>query len=96
MLSRTVDESVRMVIRGVVQGVGFRHFIFRRATELGLSGDVRNLPDGAVEVRARGDAASVAQLLELARHGPPSARVDDVEVQSGDSASWPAGFRIRP
>jgi len=85
-----------MVIRGVVQGVGFRYFILRRATELGLSGDVRNLPDGAVEVRACGDAAGVAQLLELARRGPSSARVDDVEVQSGYGARWPTGFRIRP
>jgi acylphosphatase len=85
-----------MVIRGVVQGVGFRHFIFRRATELGLSGDVRNLPDGAVEVRARGDAASIEALMALARRGPSSARVDDVEIHSEDSATWPSGFRIRP
>jgi acylphosphatase len=96
ILRGTVSVSVRMVIRGAVQGVGFRHFIFRRATELGLSGDVRNLPDGSVEVRARGDAIRIDELIALARRGPTSARVAGVEIAPGDAEALSPGFHIRP
>ncbi|MGB7211897.1 MAG: acylphosphatase [Gemmatimonadales bacterium] len=66
-------------IRGTVQGVGFRWFVARHATPLGLVGYARNLPDGSVEVVASGDAGAIERLaLELAR-GPEFARVDAVE-----------------
>jgi len=94
MLARIVGESIRMVISGRVQGVGFRHFMWRRATELGLSGDVRNLASGAVEVRARGEAAALDQLAALARQGPPAARVTEVRIDPED-ADLASGFRVR-
>ena len=83
-------RGVRLVIHGRVQGVGFRHFIWRRATELGLEGDVRNRPDGAVEIMAFGEAGALDQLIELARRGPSAARVSEVEVR------YDAGHRTRP
>jgi len=70
-----------VVVRGLVQGVGFRHHTKVRARELGLVGWVRNRPDGSVEVWAEGDAGRVAELDRWLRIGPPAARVDEVEVR---------------
>lgn len=71
--------GVRFVIRGTVQGVGFRWFVARHATRLGVVGYARNLPDGSVEVVASGLLEAVESLgRELAR-GPEFARVDAVE-----------------
>jgi acylphosphatase len=68
------------VIRGDVQGVGFRYFVIDRARPLGLRGWVRNRPDGAVELMVEGERAQLESLLGAARHGPRGASVTDVEV----------------
>lgn len=65
-------------VTGRVQGVGFRWWTRARATRLGLSGTVRNLPDGAVAVHARGPADALADLAAWLAGGPPGARVDEV------------------
>lgn len=69
------------VVRGRVQGVGYRFFAERAASELGLKGYVRNLPDGRVEVYAAGDDQSLDQLGEQLREGPRAARVEGVDEQ---------------
>lgn len=69
-------ESAAWRIQGIVQGVGFRYFAFRNAKMLSLCGWVRNLPDGSVEVVARGDSSSLTQLREILAVGPRSGRVD--------------------
>ncbi len=72
---------VRAVVRGRVQGVAFRAATLDEARRLGgLSGWVKNLPDGSVEVLAEGGRATVEALLSWCRHGPRAARVDDVQV----------------
>jgi len=71
--------TCRFLISGLVQGVGFRYFVHRRATSLGLSGWVRNLPDGRVEVVASGTAEGLAGLEIALDRGPPMARVKKVE-----------------
>ncbi|HXG42154.1 MAG TPA: acylphosphatase [Dehalococcoidia bacterium] len=74
--------SLRAIVRGRVQGVGFRDFVWRRARFLGVRGYVRNLPDGqSVEVVAEGEREALEQLLEYLREGPRAARVDAVEVE---------------
>ncbi|WP_069808314.1 acylphosphatase [Vulcanisaeta thermophila] len=74
-------RRVHVLVRGLVQGVGFRAFVARNARRLGVKGFVRNLPDGfTVEVVAEGEEDSVNKLLELIRRGPPGAVVEDVEV----------------
>ena len=70
----------RFLIRGVVQGVGFRHAMKREAQRLGLSGWVRNRANGSVEAIASGDDDAIDALHHWARRGPASARVDEVEV----------------
>ncbi len=66
----------RFLIRGRVQGVGFRYFADSVAAREGLHGWVRNLPDGGVEARVEGDAEAVERFERAVRHGPPAARVD--------------------
>src|SRR5207249_1996121 len=70
----------RVLVAGRVQGVFYRASARAEATALGLSGRVRNLPDGRVEAVFQGPRAAVERMVEWCRHGPPSARVDSVEV----------------
>jgi acylphosphatase len=71
----------RYRVRGRVQGVGFRWFVMSAAERLGLEGFVRNLPDGSVEVVARGTREAVDELERILNRGPATARVDGVEKQ---------------
>ena len=83
----------RFLVSGRVQGVGFRWFVTRLGSELGLRGIVRNLRDGRVEVVASGTESALAQLAEALTDGPPAARVDGVETaQVQDEASLPNRF----
>jgi DNA ligase D-like protein (predicted 3'-phosphoesterase) len=74
-------EAIRAVVRGDVQGVGFRDATRRRARELGVMGWVRNGEDGAVLVHAEGAEKGVGELLSFLDEGPQLARVADVEVE---------------
>ena len=71
--------SCRFLVRGRVQGVGYRYFVLREAEGLGVSGFARNLPDGSVEVVAEGDDPVLQQLEERLRQGPSFAKVAAVE-----------------
>jgi acylphosphatase len=74
-------ERLHAVVRGSVQGVGFRYFIQRKARQLGLHGWVRNNDDGTVELLAEGSRTDLEQLMMAAEEGPRMARVQRVEVQ---------------
>jgi acylphosphatase len=69
----------RWVVRGMVQGVGFRWFVWREAERLGLRGSAKNLPDGSVEVIAEGPEKELEQLERSLARGPAAAQVDRVE-----------------
>lgn len=69
----------RYVVRGQVQGVGFRWFVARQAHRLGLRGFVRNMDDGSVEVVAQGPDSAVDELARSLIQGPARARVSRVE-----------------
>jgi acylphosphatase len=71
--------AVRLIVRGRVQGVGFRWFVRERAQRDGLAGWVRNMEDGGVEIAAAADADALERFVEVVRRGPPGARVDLVE-----------------
>ena len=68
-------ETYYVRVRGVVQGVGFRHATVRQAHALGIRGWVANLDDGSVEAILQGTANQVDRMLSWLRHGPPAARV---------------------
>lgn len=82
------------VVRGRVQGVGFRYSAVREARRLGLRGTVANLPDGSVGVEAEGDRAVLEGFLAWLRRGPPGAHVRDVDVQWRDATGRFAGFDV--
>jgi acylphosphatase len=88
-------RAVRVFIEGSVQGVGYRYWTERVATELGLTGWVRNRRDGAVEALFCGPAQDVAQMLERCRDGPRSARVTAVKIVEEGSMA-PDGFEVLP
>ncbi|MGE5276337.1 MAG: acylphosphatase [Acidobacteriota bacterium] len=71
----------RVTVVGRVQGVGFRFFAERAANELGVTGWVRNLPDGKVESLAEGEEEAVARYLERLREGPRLGRVTELLVE---------------
>jgi acylphosphatase len=73
-------QRLHGVIRGDVQGVGFRFFLIRRAKALGLTGWVTNRDDGTVEFIAEGSRSALEQLERAAREGPPMARVSAVDT----------------
>jgi len=69
----------RWMVRGRVQGVGFRWFVWREADRLGLGGFARNLRDGAVEVVSQGPDEALDRFAQALRRGPSGARVDALE-----------------
>lgn len=83
----------RIVVRGDVQGVGYRASCRRVAEQLGVAGTVRNLPDGSVEVIAEGDAAAVDRLVEWCREGPAYGRVTATVVDPEEPAGL-TDFRV--
>ena len=80
-----------IVVRGHVQGVGYRAFVEQEARALGLEGWVRNCRDGTVEALFAGEAEIIETMIAICRRGPYAARVDQIDQRVGS----PADFRLR-
>jgi acylphosphatase len=93
-VEKSNSEARRYVVRGRVQGVGFRWFVEREAHMLGIAGWVRNNPDGSVEVLAMGTREQLAGLRSRLREGPRAARVDDVDELEARPVPGLNTFRI--
>lgn len=76
-----MTTGVELRIRGVVQGVGFRYFCYTHARTLGLTGWVKNAPDGSVVVLAEGDRSAIEALIEELRVGPMAATVTNLDIK---------------
>lgn len=89
--------AVRVVVRGRVQGVGYRWFVRDAASAHGASGWVRNRRDGSVEALLCGAADAVDAVLTAMAEGPAHARIDEIATMdaASDPADTPAGFEIR-
>ena len=97
MSMTSTDKPVlarRFLVRGRVQGVGFRWFVEREAHVLGIAGWVRNNADGSVEVLAQGTRDQLLGLRSRLRQGPRAARVDDVEESEVGPVAGLSSFRI--
>jgi len=87
-------QARRFVVRGRVQGVGFRWFVEREAKTLGIAGWVRNNADSSVEILAMGTPDQLSALRGRLRQGPRAARVDNVEESEAKPISGLTNFRI--
>lgn len=94
-MSGGAKARLSVKVYGMVQGVGFRWHTQRFADGLGLSGWVRNLRDGGVEIQAEGSREDLERFLEWCRHGPDFAQVDKVTFDWGESRDEYVGFSIR-
>ncbi|MEA1870419.1 MAG: acylphosphatase [Euryarchaeota archaeon] len=91
-------KTVRIIVTGRVQGVGFRYFTVRCANDLGLCGWVRNLPDGSVETAIQGQGEKIEEMIGLLRQGPGAANVSGMEIEeieSGSRSEELSGFTMR-
>jgi acylphosphatase len=91
------DEIRQWTVTGRVQRVGFRAFVQREASRLGLRGTVRNTSDGAVEVVAAGSSDLLESLAAKLRQGPPASSVDSVSMVADSTVSLaelPSDFHI--
>ncbi len=84
----------RILVSGRVQGVAYRAFAHQEAVRRNLTGGVRNLDDGRVELEVEGEQESIAALLEMLKEGPPLARVDDLQVTWSAATGRYQDFRI--
>ena len=88
-------SAVRARIKGRVQGVGYRAFVVDQATARRLTGWVRNLRDGAVEMVLSGSAAGIEDMIAACREGPRFASVTGIETSPAPDEGWP-DFTVRP
>jgi acylphosphatase len=88
-------RAIEAIVRGRVQGVGFRWFVGRQAGALDVTGWVENRSDGSVVVHAEGPPADVDLLVDAIREGPPGADVASIEVTEMDGVGRHDGFEIR-
>ncbi len=87
-------QTRKFVVRGRVQGVGFRWFVEREAKTLGIAGWVRNNSDGSVEVLATGTRDQLSALRSRLQEGPRASRVDNVEEADAKPVAGLSTFRI--
>ena len=88
-------RSVKGLVSGRVQGVGFRYFVMRRAQTENICGYVRNLNDGRVEFLLQGEADSVSRVIGQIRVGPDYARVSELQLGDCDAIPGITEFVIR-
>ena len=91
-MADVIARKVRVF--GRVQGVFFRQWTVNQARELGVSGWVRNCPDGTLEAKMAGDADAVARMIDAMHQGPSQARVEDLTVESIEPEDF-SGFSVR-
>jgi acylphosphatase len=89
------NASVKLAVSGRVQGVGYRYFIARTASELGINGYVKNLYNGDVEIFAEGRKEFLEELIKRAKSGPPHAWVDTARIEWLEFNNKYDNFEIR-
>lgn len=87
--------TLRLVIEGFVQAVGYRHFAIEEALKLGLDGWIRNRSNGTVEALASGSTKNVEAFVGACMRGPPGSRVETVDLYNAEPPKQP-GFHRRP
>lgn len=86
--------GVHVYVSGLVQGVAFRYYARRQARGLGVTGWVKNLHDGRVELLLEGEESTVEQMVDWCRHGPRSAHVMDIRIEHYPHSGKYAAFEV--
>jgi len=89
-----MQVAVHIIVKGMVQGVGFRYFVWRQASKLGLSGYARNLYNGDVEIEAEGDRSLLEEFIKEVKVGPRLSDVRDMKIQWGEFQDRFKGFEV--
>ncbi len=95
-MGQEAKVSLHAIIKGQVQGVGFRYFVRQQAQIIGSVGWVRNLANGDVELMAEATQSSIEKLLIALREGPPGSQVSDIQIEWGDTTGEFSGFTVKP
>ncbi|MDZ7260824.1 MAG: acylphosphatase [candidate division KSB1 bacterium] len=90
-----MEVCAHIIVEGMVQGVGFRYFVYRSAKQLNLRGFVRNLPNGKVEVEVEGERGLVEELIKELKVGPRYADVQDLKIMWKEYQNKYQSFEVR-
>lgn len=90
-----MQVRVHVLVSGLVQGVGFRYFVYNKAIRLTLTGYVRNLFSGDVEIEAEGDRSLVEEFIKQVKVGPRAAHVTDMKIEWIKSTETNSDFEVR-
>lgn len=90
-----MEIRAHLIARGLVQGVGYRYFVFNRAKNLGLVGYVRNVFSGEVEIEIEGDRSLIEEFIKDAKVGPRSSQVKDLKIEWLHGTESYQNFEIR-
>jgi acylphosphatase len=94
-LGKSEEKKARIIVRGSVQGVGFRYYIMQKAQEMRLKGYTQNLPNGEVEAVVEGDKLFIEDLYKAMQRGPTKAKVKDHAIEWGDPKNQFRTFSIK-
>ncbi|MCX6121459.1 MAG: acylphosphatase [Ignavibacteriales bacterium] len=90
-----MEIRAHVVVSGLVQGVGYRYFVFNRAVNLGLVGYARNIFSGKVEIEIEGDRSLIEEFIKEVKVGPRVAQVKDLKIEWLDCTQSYKSFEIR-
>jgi acylphosphatase len=90
-----MQVRVHVLVSGLVQGVGFRYFVYNNAINLTLTGYAKNLYSGDVEIEAEGDRSLVEEFIKLVKVGPRAAHVTDLKIEWVECKGTRTGFEVR-
>jgi acylphosphatase len=88
-------RRIHIWVKGIVQGVGFRYFAIRKAREVGVTGWVKNSPDGGVEIVAEGEKWQLEEFTEIVKIGPSHSTITAVEIKEEEYKNEFKGFEVR-
>lgn len=94
MHEQAARRQIHLFVSGRVQGVGFRYFVYETAEREGISGWVRNLPDGRVEIVAQGTVLALEAFVRAVQKGPPSSHVESLAKQQEPLSRPFPDFRV--
>lgn len=90
-----MQVGIHIIVQGMVQGVGFRYFVQRQAMKLNLTGYVRNLYNGDVEIVAEGERSLIEEFIKEVKVGPRTAYVKDLKIEWKEPQNKHKGFDVR-